>query len=365
MSHKAGALYHVALLLVLAVTGCKPMQEPLITGQRIDLGLDSAGARPALLFQTRVGEIGVIVTDARSAYQWIGDSPEEITYVTIDGGWKKLKLKRRFECDYAVYYSGFERLADGHLGILGYCTKVGPQQAARYLLAHDEAQLTTSLLIPSPLPIDDSLSVAWNPSTTRALVSFGTIYAGMYWIDLSGTAQAVTGTIEADGKSFSLETAYVGFNRDGVLNTGNATAPAWSADGSTIAFFASTDSVNRQGASRIRGSWLLCLIDAHSLEPKVVLKNVYRIGKPRWSSDGRFIAFNGQIGSNGSEGLWVYSIANSETKLVTEGAFSDFIWSADDKMIYGIRYVGEDAQEREVWQYDLGDVLSGGSDSAP
>lgn len=358
MSHKVGALCRVALVLVLAATGCEARQEPLITGRRLDLGLASAGAGPALLFQTQDDVTGVIVTDARHAYQWIGASPEEITYVTIDGGWKKLQLERMFECDQAVYYSAFDRLADGRLGLLGYCAQVGPQQAASYLLAYDEAQLTTSLLIPSPLPIDDSLSFTWNPSTTRALVSFGTLYAGLYWIDVSGTAQAVTGTIRADGKSFSLDTAYVGFNREGVVNTGNATAPAWSPNGSTIAFFASTDSISRQGTSRITGSWLLCLMDTQSLETNVVLKDIYRIGKPRWSSDGRFIAFNGQIGSNGSEGLWVYSIANNETKLVAEGTFSDFIWSVDDKTIYGIRSADEDEQEREVWQFDLGNVLS-------
>lgn len=340
------------------------MQEPLITGQRIDLGLASYGARPALLFQTQDDEIGIIVTDARHDYQWIGDSPEEIAYVTIDGRWKKLQFERKFECDQAVYYSGFDRLADGRLAIRGYCTRVGPQQAASYLLAYDEAQQTTSLLVSSPLPIDDSLSFAWNPSATRALVSFGTLFSGLYWMDASG-AQPITSSVEANGKAFSLETAFVGFTRDGVPNTGNATAPAWSPNGSTIAFFASTDSINRRGTSRITGSWLLCLMDAQSLEPKVVLKNVYRIGKLRWSSDGRFIAFNGQIGSNGSEGLWVYAVAKSETKLVTEGTFSDFIWSANDKTIYGIRYMGGDTQEKEVWQYDLGNILSVRDDTAP
>jgi len=273
-------------------------------------------------------------------------------------------LERLFKCDYAIYYSGFLRLADGRLAIRGYCTQIAPQQAASYLLAYDEGQGTTSLLISSTLPIDESALFAWDPSASHAVVSFGSLFSGLYWIDTIG-ARPVTGTIQANGKSFSLETAFVGFNRDGVPSTGNATAPAWSPDGSTVAFFASTDAINRRGISRITGRWLLCLIDVQTLEPKVVLKNVYRIGKPRWSSDGRFVAFNGQVGSRGTEGLWVYSVANGETQLVAEGVFSDFIWSADDKTIYGIRYVGDSVREKEVWQFDVGDVLSESTNAVP
>jgi hypothetical protein len=343
-------------MLVFMATACKPMQEPLITGQRLDLGLTSSDVQPDLLFHTRDDAVALTLADRHG--RTIGDSPDEITYVTLEGIRQKIVLERLFECDYAVYYSAFLRLADGRLALRGYCTKIAPQRAASYLLAHDASQQTTSLLIPSMLPIDDSKLFAWNPSVTRAIVSFGSLYSGLYWIDTTGAAKAVTGTVEANGKAFSLEIAYVGFNRDGVADTGNATAPAWSPDGSTIAFFASTDSINRRGTSRITGSWLLCLMDVQSLKPKVVLKNVYRIGKPRWSSDGRFIAFNGQVGSNGSEGLWVYSVANSETKLVAEGTFSDFIWSADDERIYGIRSLDDNVLEKEVWRFDLGNILS-------
>jgi hypothetical protein len=339
------------------------MQELVITGQRLDLGLTNSDVQPDLLFHTRDDAVALTLADRHG--RTIGESPDEITYITLEGIRQKIVLERLFECDYAVYYSAFLRLADGRLALRGYCTKIAPQRAASYLLAYDASQQTTSLLIPSMLPIDDSKLFAWNPTVTRAIVSFGSLYSGLYWIDTTGTTRAVTGTVEANGKTFSLETAFIGFTRDGVLNTGNATAPAWSPDGSTIAFFASTDSINRQGTSRITGSWLLCLMDAQSLEPKVVLKNIYRIGIPRWSSDGRFIAFNGQVGSNGTEGLWVYTVAKNETKLVTEGTFSDIIWSTGDKIIYGIRYVGEDAQEKEVWQYDLGNILSVRDDTAP
>ena len=60
------------------------------------------------------------------------------------------------------------------------------------------------------------------------------------------------------------------------------------------------------------------------------------------------------------EGLWLYSVADGKVQLVAEGAFSDLIWAADDTAIYGIRYKDDNVHENEteVWQYDIGSILS-------
>lgn len=354
---------YVLLLLALTVIACQPMQKPLSTGQRIDLGLAGTNAVPDMFFYNQAGEVGVMLSNPHSINYMMGDTTEEMAYVTLDGTWKQLRLERKFACDYAIYYYDFQRLADGRLGILGYCFKIAPQRSAVYLLAHDEAQQTTELLIPAMLPIDDLGLFAWDPTLTRAMVSFGSLYEGLYWIDATGAAEPVTATIQADGKRFSLETAYVAYlqSREVVASTGNARAPAWSPDGSTIAFFASVDAIGRDGIDRIRDvSWLLCLMDAQTRELKVVLKDIYGVIGPRWSSDGRYIAFKGQLGARGSEGVWVYSVANGETRFIAEGVFGDVFWSADDRVIYAIRFADKNFEmdKLEVWQYEVGDVLS-------
>lgn len=368
MKRKADCLYYIALFFALTLWACQPVPRPLSVGQHLDMGLAGTGAAPAFFFHTPQDEVGVILTRAGEVYAPIGDTPEEITYVTLDGTWKKLQLERKFDCDRRIIYNAFARLTDGRLALLGHCTHIGPQQAATYLLAYDESQQTTSLLVPGMLPIDDSLSFAWSPDVTRAIVSFGTLFSGLYWIDTAGNAEPVTATIQAYGKSFSLETAYVGFNRDGVANTGNATRPAWSPDGSTIAFFASTDAINRQGISRIAGRWVLCLMDVQTLEPKVVLENIYWLGDIHWSSDGRFVVFYAQIGSRGPKGVWAYSVATGETRFIaeaSEGMFIEFILARDDQTMYAMHYVDENMRELGVWEYDLRQALSASDDPGP
>lgn len=368
MKCKADWVRPMVLLIALTLGACQPRPQPLSVGQRLDLGLAGTGAAPAFFFHTPQGEVGIILTQAGEVYEPIGDTPEEIVYVTLDGTWKTLQLERKFDCNHRIIYNAFTRLADGRLALRGHCTHIGPQQAATYLLAYDESRQTTSLLVPGMLPIDDSLSFAWNPDVTRAIVSFGTLFSGLYWIDVAGNAEPVTATIQAYGKSFSLETAYVGFNQDGVANTGNATRPTWSPDGSTIAFFASTDAINRQGISRISGRWILCLMDVQTLEPKVVLEDIYWLGDIQWSSDGRFIVFYGQIGARGPKGVWAYSVATGETRFIaeaSEGTFIEFILAQDDHTMYALHYVDEEMRELGAWQYDLRQALSASSDAGP
>jgi len=353
---------YLVLLVALTLAACQPRPQPLGVGQRLELGLANKGAAPAELFHTQTGEVAVIPIDVVH-HERIGDSPEAIAYVTLDGTWKQLRLERMFKCDYRITYIIFQRLADGRLGLLGDCFRSAPQRGARYLLAHDEAQQTTELLVPEMLPIDIAGWASWDPTLTRAIVSFGSLYSGMYWIDAAGAAAPVTATIQADGKRFSLETAFVAYlqHREVVERTGNAKAPVWSPDGSTIAFFASVAAINREGMHRIRSDrWVVCLMDARTQAIRVALNPVYGVTIPRWSSDGRFLALSGRLGAHGPKGVWVYAVANGATRLIAEGEFGNILWSADDQAIYAIRYHDKNyrREQTEVWRYEVGEVLS-------
>ena len=352
----------IVLLVVLTVAAFQPRPQPLGVGQRLELGLADKGAAPAELFHTQTGEVAVIPIKL-APHDWMADSPEEIEYVTLDGTWKQLRPERTFECDYRITYIIFQRLADGRLGLLGDCFRIAPQRGATYLLAHDEAQQTTELLVPEMLPIDIAGWASWDPTLTRAIVNFGRLYSGMYWIDAAGAAAPVTATIQADGKRFSLETAFVAYlqHREVVERTGNAKAPVWSPDGSTIAFFASVAAINREGMDRIRSDrWVLCLMDARTQAIRVALNPVYGVTIPRWSSDGRFLALSGRLGAHGPKGVWVYAVANGATRLIAEGEFGNILWSADDQAIYAIRYHDKNyrREQTEVWRYEVGAVLS-------
>lgn len=342
-------------MLALVLTSCTSKQEPISFGQKLNIDLITPKIRPDSFFYS--AEEAIAITLANEHGVLIGDSPENITYLTLDGKTQLIQLERLFKCDYAVYYNAFVRLSDGRLALRGYCTQVAPQQAASYLLAYDFTEQTTSLLIASPLPIDDSGSFAWNPSNSQAMISFGHLLSGLYWIDRKGFAQPVTGTIQVDNKSFSLETAFTKFNRDGFTETGNATAPNWSPDGATIAFFASSDAINRQSWDRVQGRWALFLMDTQRLDAKSVLTNVYNIGKPRWSPDSRFIALTGQVGHSQPSGLWVYTLVDDKIQFIAEGVFKDFIWAAEGTALYGLRYKDNSVNEIEVWHYDLQGLL--------
>lgn len=343
------------LLVALVATACKTKPKPLVTGERLDLGLAN-DIEPSLAFRTWDNEVAFTIY--RSEGPRIGSTAEEIPYVLTDGTQSSFTLERLFPCEDVVSYQGFNQMPDRRITMTGSCQKFGYNQISVYLLAYDHTQQSTTLLLPTALTIDETFSATWNPSVTRGMAYFGSLFQGVYWVDASG-AYPVTATIEANGKSISLSKAFLEFDSQNRANfaTGNVTSPDWSPDGSTIAFFASTDSINRRGIGRITGSWLLCLMDTQTLEPKVVLKDIFQVGRPRWSSDGRFIAFNGQVGASGPNGLWLYSVANDDLQLVAEGLFSDFIWAADDTALYGIRYADDTLQETEVWQYDLLSIL--------
>jgi dipeptidyl aminopeptidase/acylaminoacyl peptidase len=277
--------------------------------------------------------------------------PNEITLAHLDGMRETIKFKQPFACD-SRYYTYYSRRADGHLAVMAICDPFGqPAKRAAYLLEHDETADDTVVAFGRPLAIYEANIATFDPSGTRALVEFGSLLRGFYLEDGSG-AHPITATVSANGKRFSLATAFEAFKTQDDIKTGNASSPDWSPDGSQIVFFATPDAVNRESFDRVQGEWQLYLMPMDTLAPRVAVAGIYNAHRLAWSPDGRYIAFIGQLGSQRRTGLWLYDTKDQSVKLISEGTFGDLMWSHEGKDIYAIR--NDDYKKPgEVWQFDL------------
>jgi hypothetical protein len=121
---------------------------------------------------------------------------------------------------------------------------------------------------------------------------------------------------------------------------GRARAPAWSADGKTIAFLGSPETIGMRGQERLDAPWNLYLMDPRNLHLRRVVDGIRGAGKLTWSPDSLFLAFNGGVPGKGN-GTWVVSAHDGRLRHVGTDTLSSVTFSPDGRQIAGILDAGD------------------------
>ena len=125
--------------------------------------------------------------------------------------------------------------------------------------------------------------------------------------------------------------------------------PRWSSDGKRIAFFARTD----------REPWAIYLVSREGGKPERIITEQLNQGDPSWSPDGAFLAFGRLPWLEGSSmGVPTIQVVNLRTKQVStvpgsDGLFSPH-WSPDGRYMLALKAVGPGMSlfdfDKRTWQ---------------
>jgi hypothetical protein len=224
-------------------------------------------------------------------------------------------------------HQGWQLLGDGRLGTELSCL------STTTLLAFDPVTNDTEVLVELGR---NATGYTWNPALTDGLYSAGSgICEGILGMDRSVDAKPVDLVIRSGGKSFRVDAVFQPQYASGqCADTGRATGPAWSPDGSLIAFWASPASIGVADFARLDQPDNLYLVAPGENDPVEHVRNFYHPGNPAWSPDGSMLVLSGQMGED--EGTWLYEPATNQLVPIAKTAFGDLSWAPDGERIVGI-----------------------------
>lgn len=261
------------------------------------------------------------------------------------------------KCGVNTSYDGFYPRSDGRFDLRKHCL-TNDQGRLVYLISYD---WNTGNMeeITGPLPSRaGSGFVTWNQDFSRGIMSMeGYSEQTLYWIWPGGFGP-IDLVVADQARSWNLKDDYPDYQGGRLGETGNASFPAWSPDGNTIAFFGSVDAIGKIDADRFYAKYSLYMMDAEKLEPEPVADGFYFPYISKWSPDSQWLAFTANRGSFlKKSGVWLFSKATHKLLLLSEGNFGYFIWNPDGESLIAIRCneLGDDCSQIE--QYDLSDVL--------
>ncbi|MBK9211161.1 MAG: PD40 domain-containing protein [Anaerolineales bacterium] len=139
---------------------------------------------------------------------------------------------------------------------------------------------------------------------------------------------------------------------EGKERTGAARHPAWSPDGKTIAFFATTYGIKENALPRYNVNYDLYFMDPNTLKPMQELMGVADAGKIVWSPNNQYLLFRGCIGRKLICGLWRYKIIDKTLSLIKEGEFADYIWITNEKIV-AAKYIELPNNDGQIWEYSI------------
>ncbi len=299
----------------------------------------------------------------KAQYQYVADVNGQLIAFTLPGS-LTVKDSYAYENDqqlspfnpgpdllctaYLRYYVMGHVLPDGRLGLLKDCGSAAPR-SVRSMYAYDwRAQQLTRLMTAS-FWTPSGGAFTWNPRMTRGVQEMGGGWTGtIFWIDADGPSPMEV-EVEDRGLTWNLRDYYEG-KRKGI---GMAENPAWSPDGRTIAFFASTYGIRETPVPGVYMQSELYFMDPSTLRPVQMLKAIVSDGYLRWSPDSRRLVFFGCIGWQAECGLWLFDIAGKTLTLVDGGDyFDDVTWMGNTKLA-AIRDVTLPGDANQIWEYSL------------
>lgn len=277
-----------------------------------------------------------------------GPTPSpQVWRVRPDGaGFERIHLREDPDCA-ATRYSHLTRLPDGRLGLLKTCLAEAPQEDTYELVAYDFEHSRIDTLMKQPIGFRTLGDFSWSPDLGRGIASRSNgICSSLVWLTAEGVEELELDipyggeVVRVDASSFS-ETGCDGHPR--------VDKPAWSPDGSSIAFFFSPRSEGLSGRARLAAPWDLFLMDPVNLTAQRELEGVFYPSSAAWSPDGAWLAFSGQITGRG-KGTWLYSPEEGELRRLTLDTVAWLSWSPDGRAIVGVLEHGGDNQ---IITYDV------------
>ena len=132
---------------------------------------------------------------------------------------------------------------------------------------------------------------------------------------------------------------------------GNDLRPAWSADGTQIAFF-----------SNVSGNNEIWVMDADGANQRQLTNDPADDRRPAWSPDGAWIAFDSDRA--GGRDLWIMDAEGGQVKQLTTSVGQDSFaaWNPDGATI---AYYIFDAGTTDIWTIEVSDFLQGGEAGQP
>ncbi len=223
-------------------------------------------------------------------------------------------------------------------GVLSYQLRCAPGAKGPFtfrtgLSTVDAAGRSTVLMPLTDLPFIPR-QAAWSSDGTRGLIGGGSVICeGIAVVDRAGihpwNLRLGAGTSSFDLADFLTPS-------EDCTRTGNADLPAWSRDGTHVAFFASTAAVGVSGQARSEASWTLYVVDGNLAGPATLLDGIAAPAALQWSPDGRWLAMAGSV--DGSHGLWLIELASRRPVRISNYPFwLDLAWAWDGSRLVGLR----------------------------
>jgi hypothetical protein len=225
-------------------------------------------------------------------------------------------------------------LADGRLSYQLRCApgSRGPFSEKTSLLAVDASGHSIPLM-----PLIDLAFIprqaAFAPDNSEGLLGGGSaICEGIVRVDHTGT-RPLRLSVTDGGRSFDLGEFEPTSDCEA---TGNADLPAWSRDGRSIAFFASTAAIGASGPSRLDAPWALFTGAADMTNARAIILGVEDPAGLAWSPDSRWLAFASQDGDR--QGLWVVESGTGRLVRISSGSgWLDVAWSPTGTQLATLR----------------------------
>jgi len=231
-------------------------------------------------------------------------------------------------------------LPDGRLGLVKECGvyRLRADIEHSYLVAYDTERGILSRLMATDLGGSDA---TWSPHMDRGMLGMSSsICGGIAWITSMGIELTDTKVTDG-GTTFLLDQQirddYEGSRPGGTYKSscsrnGRAENPAWSPDGSRIAFLADASAIGSDGFDRLDHPWKLYVMDPNTRHSVQVMGGLGDPCGPTWSPDSKWVMVCARWGSAGTRAVNVRTHQQVRLRL-DGGAFAPSAWSPDGRQV--------------------------------
>jgi hypothetical protein len=195
-----------------------------------------------------------------------------------------------------------------------------------------------SRLVAKPLELASG-QATWNPTVTKGL--YGEVNRpceGIVGLTPNGI-ETLPITIKDGGVTWRLDDLFHG-QETHCASVGQASYPAWSPDGKSIAFFASTAAIGSDGVDRLDAPWDLFLMNPVEQVPRVALSGIVHAHQLAWSPDSRQLVFGGEI--RGEEATWLFAPGTKSLTILSHTVLNDVAWAPDGRRLVALHVTNPD-----------------------